>query len=680
VKIKHIPLLTIVTLLTLFFISCVQLPDDSIAPSWDATFAFPIGDSSFVLGEIIDDSTIVVSDDPASLGVLVFQEKSDIDPFFVDSSLVIDGFSLSASQVVGAISINDTDPISTKILVTDWAPSVVPGDSMIFPESESELEIPFPRIDAFSYAVLDNGTLKIVISNNLPVELELRGITIKNVVSNTVVAQYSQTLILPMESKDSLSFNLAGVTIEDSLYYEGTIYSAGSGTEVEIPVEAGTEIMGSFENLVISEVKAVLPEQDPFSTEDFFVFDDSTYLETAEFYDGSFQIVLNNNLDLDINLDLEIKNLKKANGTSYTEHISLSRKELNKVISYPDISNWKIVTLTPGTPTNKIEYSATVTTVASNDPRTISKTDSVSIDIDFSDVILNYAEGKIAPVCFNIEESEFSFDLGNLDGNLDFDSIHISAPSMVLGFSSSIDFEVLLNGIVTGSTDNITNQMKVELDLPAKGDKEFDLDDFGFTDFINSFTNTGEIPNKFIFSGSGTVNPKYKNGSVAKTDSVKGSFAFEVPFDFGISGGTFKDTIRIDSLDMDDETIDAINSIELTLETLNKIPVNLVLVGTVLDINDQPLFPFPPSYSPDKEILIEAPIVDKNGNVISAEINKQIIKLLGDDAKMFINNPNIAIKFSLDTPPLNSMAPVKFKDTDVLSYKIYGKINYRVNN
>ncbi len=45
-------------------------------------------------------------------------------------------FQQKTSQVIGDISINKVEPITQSILVTDWAPSVVPGDSMVFPESE----------------------------------------------------------------------------------------------------------------------------------------------------------------------------------------------------------------------------------------------------------------------------------------------------------------------------------------------------------------------------------------------------------------------------------------------------------------------------------------------------------------------------------------------------------------
>jgi hypothetical protein len=223
-------------------------------------------------------------------------------------------------------------------------------------------------------------------------------------------------------------------------------------------------------------------------------------------------------------------------------------------------------------------------------------------------------------------------------------------------------------------------KLQLDINLPPRVQSQFDLNDYGFTEFVNSFTLEGEIPNNFILSGVGTVNPNSNIGSISKSDSITGKLSIEIPLDFGISGGSFIDTIYVDSLDIDDETIDAINFLEITIETLNKIPANIVINGNILDKNNKPLFSFPPSNNEQDYILIDAPKVDDNGNFLSAEMVQQTIILIGDDAKAFVQNPNLALKFSLNTPPFNSASPVKFKKTDEIYFKIYGKVDYKLNN
>ncbi len=91
---KHIPIYIVFMLISILHVSCVDIPKDVIAPSWDIALNFPVTDSTITLDEMIgDDSTIVASDNPQSLGLLYFQDTNIIDPIFVDSNLTIDGFS-----------------------------------------------------------------------------------------------------------------------------------------------------------------------------------------------------------------------------------------------------------------------------------------------------------------------------------------------------------------------------------------------------------------------------------------------------------------------------------------------------------------------------------------------------------------------------------------------------------
>jgi len=92
------------------------------------------------------------------------------------------------------------------------------------------------------------------------------------------------------------------------------------------------------------------------------------------------------------------------------------------------------------------------------------------------------------------------------------------------------------------------------------------------------------------------------------------------------------------------------------------------------------LMKIPPSYNSVEYLVIESPEVGNNGEVISSSVYKQEIELRSMEAKEFIRNPNIVLSLMFGTPPLNSLDNVKFKTTDNIFFKIYGKINYRVNN
>ena len=679
-KRNSIPFLLLFAVTSIFFNSCVDLPKDVIAPKWDATFSFPLVDSTLTLEKMLDDSTLVPSEDPTSLGLLYYKSEQPLETFYIDTNLTIDNYSFSTSRTIDSISITNIPIIKQNVLVNQWAPSVTPGDTMIFPESESELEISFPRIDSFSELTLDKGKIKIVIENNLPVEIELRGLQIKNAISNNIVIDYSRTFTISAYATDSLEFDLDGKTIEDSLIYVGTVYSSGSnGNEVIIPENAGSSILCKFDNIVVSSVTAILPKQPPLYFNDIVEINDSAKIERAVFDYGNFDIILDNFLDLAIKIDFSIENLRKADGSIFSETIILNRNEKRKVISYHNLSNWEFVSLN-GKPSNKIEYHAEITSIVSNEPSTVSTLDSVCVEINFGKSKLKYFKGIIPITTVKIDETNFDFDIGNDNDKFSYDKIIWKNPGIILSLSSSADLDINFNGTISAQTSVTDARMNFNIELSKGINQEIDLRNFGFVDFINSFST--QIPDSFKFAGSAVINPNYVSGSIANSDSISGKVKFDIPLDVGISGGTFNDTVAVDSLDMSEEDIEAINSITIFVEFRNSIPIELKMNGTVTDEKGNELFPFPPSYNTTHEITIPAPIVNDNGIVTTPGILTQEIELRHDDAQQFLNNSNLEMQIRLNTSKTanNKEIPVKFHNSDSLYYKVYGKINYRVNN
>ncbi|VAX25011.1 hypothetical protein MNBD_IGNAVI01-2156 [hydrothermal vent metagenome] len=99
----------------------------------------------------------------------------------------------------------------------------------------------------------------------------------------------------------------------------------------------------------------------------------------------------------------------------------------------------------------------------------------------------------------------------------------------------------------------------------------------------------------------------------------------------------------------------------------------------MVDMNGDLLTKIPPSYNASDYIQIDAPEVDSDGDVVSSTPYKQQIELRSAEAIEFIRSPNLIFSIMFDTPPPNSIKTVKFKTSDNIHFKIYGKINYRIN-
>jgi len=662
-----------------YFEGCIEPPDNFTAPSYDIQINFPIGDSTYTLDELIaDDSTIVASDDPESLGLLYFIDNQPISTFYVNDNLTVSGFSGSASQSIGSIKINEVPPISTKINIGDWT-SYSGGVTIIFPDTSSDVTSDFTVIEQFESAVLDEGQLDVTIINSLPVQTELRNFTILNSSDNSIIAERQSPIINQPNASSNVSFDLSGKVVTNNLIFEVIIYKPGSSGElVIIPQNAGTEIIAQLTNFSIASIKAELPVQENFKIDNSFVINDSTFIERAVFSEGSFDITFNNYIDIDIQIDFELKNIFPPNGSHYRNTVFLNRNEQNKIIRIPSLEDWQIQSLIPGNLINKIDYSVTISTFESNEVSIISKYDSVSAKIEFGDIIFESVKGKIKPTNFKITESNFSFDLGDLSDKFTFDSINIKDPGFIIYLNSSIGFDLNIDGLIEGTNSIQTNSLNINLDLNPGDQQYFDLREQGVGDFINSFT--GRLPDQFNISGDVTLNPTYQLGEVSRSDSVSGSIVIEIPMDIGISGGVFVDTFKVESIDISDEDIASINFVNITIETENNIPIDLSLNGFILDDFGNELLPIPPSYNVSDQIVLEAPDVDENGYAIIPSITRQEIELRNEDAQIFLENLNIALQIKILTPPLSNNSPVKFRNTDSVILKLYGSVNYRINN
>ncbi len=680
---KHKALSVVIFTILIFLItSCLEPPDQFIAPTYDINLNFPVTDSLFTIEDFLgDDSNFVPSTDPNKLGLLYYIKTDNIEAFHMEDNLTLDVIEASSSITIGSIKIKDTPSIRANIALSDITP-ISERSNIIFPQLSSPVNTKFEQISNFVSADFESGNLELSVNNNLPVPIEFSNIKIKNSNDDSIVAEFPPSLVVIVPPFDS-SQVLLPVTdkhVTESLKVEGNFNTEGSNGEIiTIPVGAGIAVSLRFMDFILDRVTATLPAQDEIEMDSSVVLNDSTKVETAIFDQGDITFKIDNYIDLDINVWLQIDNLKNPNGFPYTETFMVERNSTDQTFQIQSLKDWRIESDNPGELLEELKYVFIVSSEETEDERTISQQDSVTVNFIMRNTVLSYAKGQIKPTTFEIPSTELLIDFGDIADKFSYDSLFINDPTLRLKINSSVNFDVLLNGKIIGISENITKELPILMELPSLVNAEFDLRDQGMKEFINSFTVAGAIPTKFIFSGNGIVNPLYTTGSVSKNDSVFGTTNFELPFDLGIARGSFIDTVHHD-LNLSEDEIESINSIFLTVETNNKIPINLIMNGSVLDFDDNPLMKIPPSYNSLEYLVIESPEVSGNGEVISSVPYMQEIELRSDDAQEFIRNPNLVLSFMFGTSPSNSLDNVKFKTTDEFYFKVYGKINYRINN
>ncbi len=673
----------IFSFLSVLFFSCVEPPQDFVAPTWDVDVSLPVMTKEYTLGDLVDQDSSVIraSEDPESFGLLYFVDQKSIESIRVEDNLILKGFSFQKEETIGSIKINEVQTISLKTGADEWVPGTLKGANSIFPESEAELNVKFSEATEFELMSVEKGTLEIYIYNNMPVPSEIRELGIYNQNESLPFAEYPGVLRLASNRDTTISFDLAGKNISNNIEYRGTMYTSGSGEGfVDIPEDAGTEMDARFKDLEIQTVTAPLPEQEPVYITDAFEIDDSTKIISALIDEGSFDIIVNNNLDLEVTAIIKVDNLKDLEGNFFRRTMNLARNEKNRIINISNMSGWELVSPDGEEPSNMMNYSVEIRTLATSEPRTISKNDYLDVSINYSDLALGEVVGQIKPTGFDFDEKEFNLDIGDFNNKFTFDNFSMSNPNIFLNLSSSADIDILLNGLITAS--NGIEEASISLSeflIPGKSKVLLNLNDFGLEEMMSGFSTN--LPHKFVFSGEAIVNPGYSTGSISKSDSINGFIEYEMPMDIGISNGEFNEEIELDFDDMDKEEISKLNYGRLHFEINNEIPLNVSLSGIILDALGNEILELPPRpILPDNNFSIdlESPAVDSNGDVVESSYKKQIVELMGDEVQRFFEGSKLKLKIMIKTPNAESGQTVKYRISDSISVKIAVDASYRV--
>ncbi|MCB9247241.1 MAG: hypothetical protein H6613_01160 [Ignavibacteriales bacterium] len=664
----------------IFFTGCFDSPDEFVSPTWDVDVNIPITKKEYSLLELVeqDSSFLKSSQDPSNLGLIYFGDTQFVSTIKIENQLKLKSLHTNTTHLLGNVKVNVPLPTATNIKVEEWTENVTNGSSQLFPEQEGNVTIDIPGIETVEKIFLEKGEFEIcVIFNNLPVNITLRGIVIRNKIDKSIIAERSNSVSdwvkIRKFTVDSVSFPaLQNVEITNELEYVGTIYSVGSnGEEVIIPIDGGTTILALFDKLVISSATAPLPSQ-YLEFSNSISLDDSTQIEHALIKKGSANITVNNNMDVNLHATVNFENLLDPDQNPFSINIPLNRNESAKNIEIESLTDWTISSNNPGEVTSDLVYTIQVVTDSTGEVSTISKNDSISFDFNFSGLSFKSFTGRFKPTTFDINESSFDINYGDFDDQLKFGSVDFKGAKVKLNLQTSADLKFALNGKLSSSNGSESHSINLEnILLPSQKATNIDL-----TELVNGYTN--DLPNTFTMAGSGILNPLFETGTISSMDSIFGSMNFEIPLNIGISAGTFLDTLSIDLGDVSEDDFERVNYGEITFSVENGVPVGIKFTATVLDSNYNAVLKLPTIYNEKEYLEIPNPQVSSDGEVLQVGVIEQTLQLFNEDVIKFIKNPYMQISFSFATTNAANQN-VKFRTSNKINFSVKANASYRAD-
>lgn len=656
-----------------------------IMPSWDVDLTVPVVDREFNLQSVIDkDSSVLRAyNDPTRLGLLYYGEVSDISPIVVGDKLRMSPIGLSTGFTIGAIKVNQPTPVTVNIPVSEFAPGATGGQPFLFPPIPAQsVSKSLPPIDSFEEAVFESGNLELHFDNNNGVTITINSVSFKNTATGVVIPQLTSNtpLNIPQGQRGTIVFPLAGAVVPKGMSIDIVLSSPGSGGSIiTLPNNAGTGVVAQFTSFTLSQVTAPLPAQDPVSFDSTFVLDDSSSFAEIVIDQGQLSLTLSNTLDVGVIASLTINNLRKPDNTPFTAMPTLGRVgsgSENQTVTVSDLHDWKIVSGSGGsTLTNELDFSVTVNTVPATDPRTLRKTDNIAVLVSMSELVLKSINGKFKPTPLDFAATSIPIKLGTFSAftasQLVFDKF-----GLVLNINSTTTEELGFSGTITGKNSYRTQVVNIPYTVIHQNANTITLSDQELRDFINAFATSP--PDSIILKYNAILNPGYKVGAIAATDSLYGNSDIEVPVKLGIGGGQFTDTSEVNIEESNRENLDNLLSASISMNIENGLPLGISVVSDFYDENGNLLFRFPPNRAPNPSTLnVLGGLVDVNGKVTTPRSNTFTLQVNQDEFSKLTLAKKIVSTVNLNTTGVNAL-PVQFRTSDKIKIKGFGLVQYRV--
>ena len=318
-----------------------------------------------------------------------------------------------------------------------------------------------------------------------------------------------------------------------------TVYEVGTYSLLD-----SIEIDISVTELGFSTVRGFFA-QDAMSDSNSIALDDSTVVYNAVLKSGDLALTIDNSIGVVADVFFQIDEFYKNStslDTSFTINPGVSNVEI-------DLSGYNLV-LPSNVDTQKVNYVSNIS-LPSDQEMTLSLSDSISIEVNMTNLEFLTVTGQINPVTVDIDPVEQTIDAlpEELDG-FDFEDVE-----MTIDFNSSIDLPVYLDLSITAYNDQSGDSVVKRVSQNIHANPSIQIPD--------ASTLINIRPDRIIARGSAQVGDLDSIGTVASDDSLSGVMTVKAPLmflideDAVISPDPAELVEQGDSLGIPDDIIDA---------------------------------------------------------------------------------------------------------------------------
>ncbi len=678
--------------ISIFFALIVQSCSikEPTAPNWDVSVNLPIVNKNYTLYDILEKKSGEIGHytQGAVNNLLYFTQSDQIEKLDLENKIKIEPFSASESESLSNIEIS-SDVINADVNY-DWLnSSLTPGSSAVVPPiSNAAASVNLSQATQFQYIKISSGFIDVTFTNHFPspVVTTINGFTIKDALNNSTVIQSTENIILqPQQTSAVRSYPITpGITVNNQLVLQFVISTNGSGGQKIIVPAHSLTVNASVRDLIVSEANAIIPKQNTITVNGSILVDQNSsqpnQFQTAKLDGGTLKATVTNNFNAAVNATFVIDNLKTPQGNIFSITQTIPPKSTVNIFPGSSVAGYSIISPS-NSPTNQVTFHVNADLVPTNSFQLISGSDKITASINFQDLSVDEFAGRLKPTTIDQSRSSISLNVKDIQSKLQFAKIDLKNPKIELHLHPSANINFSLSGRITASNQRgekvvITlNSRTMNKTIITPADSVITLNADTVSKFFGTFT---QLPDSLIVYAGGIVNPNYDVVDVKKTDQFTGSGIIEIPFQFGLTGGVYSDSVKVDLSQDDRDRIKDVNTLQAGLSITNGIAAGVAFTGRLYDQFNNFLMYFPPKYQDQDTIVnVSGASTDADGNVSAPNAQAVTVKLMQNDAQKISNAAYMKIKLKFGT---SDGKAANFKSTDVIKIAAFGSTDYHVNS
>ena len=582
--------------------------------SWDVDLLTPIATSTIGLADAITDSTLLQEDSSRNLILLLRDTLIDVrleDILEIPDTSYIQRFDLQSFRL-------GDQAFSTQITLASIARTLseqgnLLGDIILLshggvvpslPEIAglSSGAVPVDASSLFETAQLETGEIEIIVSNELPVDINNVSFEVRNqVAGNLLFSGFIPTL--PSGSSETRTFDVSGFRVEATL--EAFLLNLDVPEATFVPIDTLDYIEFSFtaRKLIANEATAIFPSQTVDSSFFPFIYTFSgqnagVEIQRATIESGTIEArvvsTLEDTVEVIYRLPSATLNGQVPEVVARLEPASPSQ---NFVFTQDfDLAGYELDFSQGGTTANTLSQFYQINLIYSGNLVSIDQQDSVFLEVALKDIKASSVEGYFGTGSLDYTGTQAFSALGDIQ----VDQLDLVNPEVRLIFENSLG--VNLEGTVRNlSAQNASTPIATTLSStlfaepffipgpvsPANSEPVESI--FTFTPQNSNIPELIRLlPNQLSYDVQVTYNPPgpsiiLPNNFATNSGSVKGIVEFELPLEGSLSGLVFNDTSDL-SFSFSEDTSN-LNSGALILRFENGFPLEVFVSAGVVDEN-----------------------------------------------------------------------------------------------